>query len=380
MPRLWTNNAATTLQTTINNSVTSVVVPSGKGALFPSPTSPDFFVITVDDGTNIECMKCTSRSSDTLTVVRGYDNTTANAFTAGTTCRVELRIPADALGHFHNTDANNSEWASGSDPSTSPAAGNLFVWSKKIAGRALLKSKPSDGWDTPYQPAFFSNWFIMATPNTTTSMNVIACSLTSVGTLSTPTPAIGQGAYTNFVSGASANNTAGTGTALLDFARGNTTGQVNGFFYAARLYLPDASYGSGATGARFFAGLCSGTMASTVGADDPAAHHCGFTYSTNAGNTAFQFSTKDNTTQNTNTTSMTWTVQHSYDFYIYCAPQGSTIYWRVDDLTASTTQEGSTSTNLPGATTMLRSGFQISTLTTVARNIGCKRLYTETQL
>jgi len=122
-------------------------------------------------------------------------------------------------------------------------------------------------------------------------------------------------------------------------------------------------------------------MASTVGADDPGGHHAGFSFSTNAGNTAWQFSTKDNTTRNSNTTSLTFTAQHLYDFLIYCPPTSSTIYWRCEDLTNAdppTTQTGNTTSNLPGSTTLLRAGFQLSTLTTTARNIATKKVYLET--
>src|SRR4029079_11421039 len=104
MPRLFTNNAATTLASDITNSATSLTVQTGKGALFPSPSSPDFFLCTLDDGTNVEVVKVTARSSDTFTIVRGLDNTSGTAFAAATPTKVELRIPANYLNTDHDVD------------------------------------------------------------------------------------------------------------------------------------------------------------------------------------------------------------------------------------------------------------------------------------
>ena len=82
------NNAASTLAAGINNSVTSLAVASGDGALFPS-TYP--FHITIGN----EILSCTNRSTDTLTVVRAQQGTSAAAHSTGDA--VELRITAKHL-------------------------------------------------------------------------------------------------------------------------------------------------------------------------------------------------------------------------------------------------------------------------------------------
>jgi len=76
MAEQLSNLAEGTLNTTMNDSVTSLVLGSGQGAKFPS--SGDFRV-TVEN----EIMLCTSRSTDTLTVTRGQEGTTNVAHTAG---------------------------------------------------------------------------------------------------------------------------------------------------------------------------------------------------------------------------------------------------------------------------------------------------------
>jgi hypothetical protein len=89
----FTNNAATTLAAGINSSVTSISVTDG--SVFPALTGSDHFYVTFDDTTNREIVKVTARSGNTLTVVRGQDNTTAQAFNSGD--RAELRVVAALL-------------------------------------------------------------------------------------------------------------------------------------------------------------------------------------------------------------------------------------------------------------------------------------------
>jgi hypothetical protein len=97
MAILFTNNASTTLASSITNSATSLTVASGTGALFPNPTSPDCFFVTLQgvSGTPIEIVKCTARSTDTLTIVRAQDGTSASAFNGGD--KVELRVIAGQM-------------------------------------------------------------------------------------------------------------------------------------------------------------------------------------------------------------------------------------------------------------------------------------------
>lgn len=90
-----TNNAFGTLSSAINTSVTTITLDSGQGARFPTLGAGDHFYGTlVDTSNNLEIVKVTARSTDSLTVVRGQDGTTATAFAIGD--RFELR-PVAAL-------------------------------------------------------------------------------------------------------------------------------------------------------------------------------------------------------------------------------------------------------------------------------------------
>jgi hypothetical protein len=72
----FVNNASSTLASGINNSVTSLAVASGT----PFPSTGNFRLIC--EG---EVMLCTARSGTTLTVVRGYEGTTAASHSSGVT-------------------------------------------------------------------------------------------------------------------------------------------------------------------------------------------------------------------------------------------------------------------------------------------------------
>lgn len=103
MAILFTNNAATTLSASITSGDTSLTVASGGGALFPNPTSPDYFLVTLVgvSGTPTEIVQVTARSTDTFTIVRGQEGTTPSAFTGGD--KVELRITAATMNSAAQT-------------------------------------------------------------------------------------------------------------------------------------------------------------------------------------------------------------------------------------------------------------------------------------
>lgn len=99
MPVLYANRASSTLAAGITNSATSLSVAAGHGARFPAVTAPDYFYATLEDSSgNVEIVKVTARSTDTFTVVRGQDDTSGFAFSAGAT--VELRVVKAMLDDF----------------------------------------------------------------------------------------------------------------------------------------------------------------------------------------------------------------------------------------------------------------------------------------
>jgi len=86
----FSNNATTTLGSSASSGTTTITVASGTGSEFPNPTGGQFFSATLwaagsTTGTPNEIVYCTARSGDTMTVVRGREGTTAQAWAVGDT-------------------------------------------------------------------------------------------------------------------------------------------------------------------------------------------------------------------------------------------------------------------------------------------------------
>ena len=110
MAVVFKNNAKTTLSAGITSSATSITVTDG--SVFPSLSGGDVFFLTLDDLTNNEIVKCTNRSTDTLTIVRAQDGTTARSFSAGD--RIEMRVVAalvnDLFTQASGGGGQRTEW------------------------------------------------------------------------------------------------------------------------------------------------------------------------------------------------------------------------------------------------------------------------------
>ncbi len=87
------NNSFSTLSAGINNSTTSVTVADG--SKFPTLGGSDHMYLTIVGSSANEIIKVTNVSTNTLTCVRGQDETSAIAADSGD--RVELRVTAAML-------------------------------------------------------------------------------------------------------------------------------------------------------------------------------------------------------------------------------------------------------------------------------------------
>jgi hypothetical protein len=92
MAILLANNAKSTLAVALGGIDTTLVVATGTETLFPSPSGGDYFYATLEDSTKTvrEIVKCTARSSTSLTIQRAQDGSFANIFAVGST--VEMRV------------------------------------------------------------------------------------------------------------------------------------------------------------------------------------------------------------------------------------------------------------------------------------------------
>ena len=103
----FTNNATSTLASGITNVATSLTVASGQGSRFPSLGAGDYFYCTLANSSGtVEIVKVTARSTDTFTVTRAQDGTSASAWNAGD--KVELRLVSATLNDLPKLDETNT--------------------------------------------------------------------------------------------------------------------------------------------------------------------------------------------------------------------------------------------------------------------------------
>lgn len=124
---LWTNNARSTLSAGISAGALSVVLATGEGARFPNPSANQYFWVTMIDSLgNYEIVKVTARSSDTLTIVRAQQGSSARSFDAGDV--VSLRPTRMTFERFVQKDGDET------------ISGTLTVPTPTNAGHAATKA------------------------------------------------------------------------------------------------------------------------------------------------------------------------------------------------------------------------------------------------
>jgi len=109
MPQfLFSNKAVVYLASDFGSSSTSIVLATGDGELFPSPTVGQVAPLTLEDRRvgKVERMRMTARSGDTLTVTRAEDGTTAQSWVTGD--QLSLRATAEVYTAFSDDIAANA--------------------------------------------------------------------------------------------------------------------------------------------------------------------------------------------------------------------------------------------------------------------------------
>ena len=93
------NNAFSTIPNALSSTDTTMTVKAGDGNKFPILGSSDYFYGTiVDPNGNLEIVKVTARYDDTMTMIRGQEDTIPISFPANS--RLEMRITAATLDEY----------------------------------------------------------------------------------------------------------------------------------------------------------------------------------------------------------------------------------------------------------------------------------------
>jgi len=209
---LFANNAATTLASGITNTATSLSVASGTGSLFPNPTGGQYFYMTLANTSGtVEIVKCTARSTDTFTVTRGQDGTSAVSWNSGD--KVEQRVVAADLNNMGQLDSTNT-WAAAQTFSTQPVMTNPLS-----VGNGGSGTTTAQGAMNAFAGAVTSGSYlrgngtnvvmstIQAADVPTLNQNTTGSSASCTGNAATASNALGVGQSWQNMSGSRAGNT-----------------------------------------------------------------------------------------------------------------------------------------------------------------------------
>ena len=290
---------------------------------------------------------------------------------------------------------NLAGYVSGGNPADPAAAAtdNLRVYAKRVSGRMLLKIKGPAGADSSVQPALFGNSIVLFTPTTGSTVTGgfgtgwVKGNGAQVATTTTPSSAVPAVSnqmhlfqHSNVVT--TANQALGVQIGATDgdqFWTGNAAG-LGGFFFNTRFNI--SAWPAATT--RLFAGLAAG-ISPVVSTDSVGgvSDVTGLWHDTTDSATTFNLVTRNNITTTKTPIALTnaITAGSSYDFYMYAKPNGTTIYYRLDDIVNGLSYEGNTVTTLPRNTIFMGPQVEMSngTANTAANStaIGIARIYVE---
>ena len=287
---------------------------------------------------------------------------------------------------------------SGMNDPASPAVGNLRVYAKSNAGRTMLKMKGGNGIDVAlqpflganrvalYQPTFGSTSITTSTTlGTTIGLNHFTSGTTASTTATVNESAAGAGSLflsmkrTEIGTSTAASTVGDLRLATLQFMRGSTIGSINtgGFYAVGRFGV--STYQSGA---RTFAGM-AGT-ASALGNAEITTFTNILGFGCNTADTSFSFIHNDssgtatkialgaNYPCNTSDADM-------YEYRIFVAPAGTTVYYSLARLNTTDFIEGSVTTDMPAVGQFLTPHFYIGNNATAARaELDIASMYVET--
>jgi hypothetical protein len=239
-------------------------------------------------------------------------------------------------------------------------ADTLKIFARKVAGRMTPKYVGPSGVDQVFQDKISENGWSAYLPNNATTVGLnLGLAWTTGGTVSHPTPSSTSPAiynqqkrtrWANVVT--TANQVLGlrTATAEKRYWRGNAAG-LGGFNFHARFAIglwPAATV-------RLFVGL-NDSNAGWVISDTLTGNGCGFWHDTTEAASVLNFVTRDGTTATKAAIALAANLAagQCFDAYIWSAPNGGVIGYRLVELNTGTVLvDTTTSTTIPLTTAFL---------------------------
>ena len=265
------------------------------------------------------------------------------------------------------------------EPST-PSDDTMWFYAKKVGGRMFPKWKGPSGLDTTVQPFLGQNTVMMMLPQTTTTITLWGLTNTSVGTVSTPALAstnLRTSMRRWIWTSAGTNPSASEGRTATGLVwRGDTAG-LGGWFYSCRWAISSSTANQ-----QVAVGLWAATGATSTSVVPSALVNCIFA-GWDSADTNLQIMHNDGSGTCTKIdlganfpTNSTTAV---YEFMMFAAPNGSSVYYRVVRLDTGDVTEGEITTDLPTSTTFLtRHEYMNNGGTAAAVILEVCRIYIET--
>lgn len=264
-----------------------------------------------------------------------------------------------------------------------PASGNLTLYSQAVSGKMELMKVGPAGDAEALQAALWQNNTVIWTPGIANGVfQGTAGSFQGTATVGTTATTnlytvMRKSLWASVVT--TANQQLGVRTENM-FYRGAVAG-MGGFLFVCRFGLTTWTAGS-----RLFIGLSANTNTTTgMVSVEPSTVASSVGFSIGAAETAITFLHTDGTptaTKDAIAGQPALAANNGYDAYIYCRPNDSTVYYRLDNaLTGATLIDSSTTTTLPVNTTALAGFATISNGANTAVNaatLGLNRMYIET--
>lgn len=266
-----------------------------------------------------------------------------------------------------------------------PAADTLAIYTKKMGGKAVVKTRDEFGVDLSLQTSFWDNNVVMWNCTNAAGGLWLGTVGTTVGTFANTLPtsaslpaSIKRSLFSNVVT--TTNQALGVYGSENLFMRGPTSA-FGGFYFYSRF-----TFDVWSNGGRLFTGLSAVATATAIITSNPSTatniHTCGFAVNDTDAGVIFFITNNGTTTTKQIVTGIPPIISNrAYDAYIYCAPGGSTIYWKLEELSTNTTASGSQTLTLPSNSTTMRPYCVASNAALTPVNsirLGVNKIYLET--